>query len=114
MTISDFIKSRHFLFLWISNFALNIITFVIVFFKIPPTGKTAALKYNVLTGVEWYGKGMNALVIPIAGVIITAVNFYLFKKIQNGQYYYPALLIFFTTLISLTLMASVLFLTTVN
>ena len=46
-------------FLWTLCLVLNIITFLFIFFKIHPGDKTLALHYNVLIGVQWYGKGKN-------------------------------------------------------
>ena len=101
-------------FLWSVCILLNIITFLFLYFKIHPGNKTLALHYNVLVGVEWYGKGKNLYFIPGVGTAISAVNFTLYKALKNDEYFVSALTAFVSLCVQIVLLAAVLFLSQVN
>ncbi len=100
--------------LWGICIIINIITFLYIYIKIAPGTQTLALHYNVLVGVELFGKGRDLYLIPAAALIITAVNFTLYKFIKINK----DLLIFSTVLASLVvqfiLMLSAILLKQVN
>ena len=83
-------------FLWALCLLINIITFLFLYFKIHPGNKTLALHYNVLVGVQWYGKGRNLYYIPGVGFAITALNFVLYRSVKN----YPDLPAFLPAFVS--------------
>ena len=62
--LNNFFKSRRFLFLWSLCFILNIITFLLIYFKSGLSGDNVALKYTVKAGVLWYGAGKNLYALP--------------------------------------------------
>lgn len=101
-------------FLWTFSLSLNIITFLLIYFKILPSGKILALHYNVLSGVDWYGGGKNILLLPAVGLSLGLGNFILFKA-QSG---YPGFLKLLPPLVTLTvqliILAAVIFLARVN
>lgn len=101
-------------FLWMSCLILNIITFFVIVFKIRPGGKTVALHYNVLVGVEWYGKGNNLYYLPLVGFLMLLVNFWLYRSLKKTNLFFPELTIFVSMAIELILLAAVIFLQTVN
>lgn len=101
-------------FLWAVGLLLNIITFLFIYFKIQPSGQTLALHYNVLVGVEWYGKGTNLFLIPLVGLLISLVNFTLLKTLKEGKNFFIPLLGFINLCIQFVLLAAVLFLAQVN
>jgi len=114
MKLINFLKRNLFLFLWILAFCLNIITFLIVFYKINPFHRTIALKYNVLVGVEWYGKGKNLFLIPFAAFCISIVNIILYRVFKNDKHIFSFLIILITLLVQIIFLLSVLFLATIN
>ena len=101
-------------FLWTLCLCLNIITFLFLYFKIHPGNKTLALHYNVLVGVQWYGKGKNLYFIPAVGAAISAVNFTLYKALKNDEYFLSALTVFASLCVQVILLAAVLFLSRIN
>ena len=101
-------------FLWGVCLLLNIITFLFIYFKIHPGNKTLALHYNVLVGVEWYGKGKNIYFIPGVGFIISAVNFVLYKAFKDKENFLPFLTVFVSLCVQAILMISVFALAKVN
>ena len=101
-------------FLWILCLVFNIITFLFIYFKIHPGNKTLALHYNVLVGVQWYGKGKNLYFIPAAGLAISAVNFTLFKALKDDELFLSALAAFVSLCAQVILLAAALFLSRVN
>jgi len=101
-------------FLWSACLIFNIITFLFIFFKIHPGRATLALHYNVLVGVEWYGKGYNLYFIPAVGLAISAVNFVLFKALRDNTKFLSALTIFASLCAQIILLVAALFLAKVN
>jgi hypothetical protein len=101
-------------FLWTICLVLNIITFLFLYFKIHPGNKTLALHYNVLVGVDWYGKGKNLYFIPAVGAAISAVNFTLYKALKSDEYFLSVLTVFTSLCVQIILLVAVLFLSKVN
>jgi len=101
-------------FLWALCLIFNIITFLFIYFKIHPGDKTLALHYNVLIGVEWYGKGKNLYFIPGVGLALSAVNFTLYKALRNNKFFLSQLTVFVSLCAQVILLAAALFLSKVN
>jgi len=101
-------------FLWALCLIFNIITFLFIYFKIHPGNKTLALHYNVLVGVEWYGKGKNLYFIPAVGFAISLVNFILYKALKDGNDFLPPLTVFVSLAAQLILLTAALSLAAVN
>lgn len=78
-------------FLWALCLIFNIITLLLIIYKIEPSGKTLALHYNVVFGIDWYGEGNNLYQIPIAAFLITLLNFIFFKLLQSTKMFYENL-----------------------
>ena len=101
-------------FLWGVCVLLNIITFLFIYFKIHPGNKTLALHYNVLVGVEWYGRGKNLYFLPAVGLAISAVNFTVYRALKNSAIFLPALTVFMSLSAQIVLLVASLFLAKVN
>lgn len=102
------------LFLWVAAIVINIITFLLLQYKIKPSGQTVALHYNVLVGVDLYGKGTSLYSIPIVGVLLTLVNASMYRGLKNRQPFLSFLAPIVTLFIQLILLLAVLFLIRVN
>ncbi len=114
MKIFAFIRSKLFLFLWALVYCLNIITFLVILYKISPGNKNLVLKYNILVGVEWYGKGKNLYLIPFAALCISTINAVIYKKFKNNEHFYSSLIIFVSLLVQLIFLFAIMLLTRVN
>jgi hypothetical protein len=101
-------------FLWFICYCLNALTFLVLFYKIRPGNSIRALHYNVLVGVEWYGKGTNLYLIPIAAFLICSVNFILFKSLKKRPELLASLTVFISLCVQLIFLSSILFLASVN
>jgi hypothetical protein len=101
-------------FLWLLCFVINIITFLAVFYKIHPGNRTLALQYNVLVGVEWYGKARNLYFIPGIGLAISLVNLFLYGLLKDNKNFLSFLAVFVSVVVQLILLSAVLFLSAVN
>ncbi len=101
-------------FLWGLCLLLNIITFLFIYYKIHPGNKTLALHYNVLVGVQWYGKGKNLYFIPGVGFAISVINYILFRTFKNSQEFLAVLAIFVSIFSQVILLIAALFLAQVN
>lgn len=101
-------------FLWALCLIFNIITFLFIYYKIHPTNQTLALRYNILVGVQWYGQGKNLYFVPAVGLVISAVNFILFRALKNDKNFLSQLAIFVSLCAQIILLAAALFLAKVN
>lgn len=101
-------------FLWGLCLILNIITFLFIYFKIHPGNKTLALHFNVLVGVEWYGVGKNLYFLPSVGLIISAVNFTLYKALKDDKNFLSFLTVFASLCAQIIILTAALFLAKVN
>lgn len=107
-------ENNYFLFLWALCLIFNIITFFFIYYKILPTGNTFALKYNVIVGVEWYGKGYNLYQIPLVGLAIIGLNYVLSRLLKHRSDFLSAMSIFVALTVQGVFLAAVVFLKTVN
>ncbi len=73
-----------------------------------------ALHYNVLAGVEWYGKGRNLYLLPGVGLAISLINFYLYRILKNNENFFSFLSLFVTFCVQVILLAAVIFLARIN
>lgn len=102
------------IFLWGLCIFINIITFLFIYYKIHPSNKTLALHYNVLVGVEWYGKGKNLYFLPGVGLAITAINYILYKSYKISGEFMAPLTVFVSLFSQVILLMASLFLAQVN
>ena len=101
-------------FLWGLCLIFNIITFLILFFKIRGGGETVALHTNVLVGVQWYGKANNLYFIPSLGLVLSAANFLLYNKLKDNSNFLSGLTVFVSLCVQIILLAAAMFLARVN
>ena len=85
-----------------------------IFFKIHPGTQNLALHYNVLVGVEWYGKGRNLYFIPGIGLAITAVNFTLYRALKDNRFFLAELTAYVSIFVQIILLIAAMFLARVN
>jgi hypothetical protein len=112
--LQNYFKSRGFLFLWLLAFALNIITFVLIFYKSGLEGPNVALKYTVRVGVITYGEGKNLYWLPALGLIVNSLNLTLFKKLKSGHNFFLPVILSTSLLVQILLLLSVILLAAVN
>lgn len=103
------------LFLWTLSGIFNIITFFLIYTKVSSGQNQFALKYNIISGVEWYGKGSNLFFFPIIGLAVSAMNFVLYKVLKKNHVVFLKELTALTTLVfQFTLLIATFFLMKVN
>lgn len=100
--------------LWALCFLINIFSFFILYYQIHPGPKTMALHYNVLVGVEWYGKGTNLYLIPAAAFFISLTNFIIFIALKKTSEFFAPLTVFVSFCVQIILFFSIIFLAKVN
>lgn len=114
-TVSSWVeKIDKVLFLWVGSFAINIITFLFIHYKIHPSNRTLALHYNVIVGVDWYGAGKNLYSLPLIAFLLTVINMILYNALKRRQYILPFLSAIITFIVQLLILISVFFLARVN
>lgn len=101
-------------FLWGICLTINIITFFFIYFKIHPGKQNLALHYNVLVGVEWYGKGRNLYFIPGIGLAISAVNYILYRPLRDNRFFLSELTAYVSLFVQIILLIAAMFLAKVN
>jgi hypothetical protein len=107
--------SHQVLFLWIASAVALIISFFLIQFKIKPHGDfPVALHYNILVGVDAFGKARNLYVIPGAGLFIGAINFFLFRSLRRRDPFLSFLTALVSVAVSVILLIATLFLLNVN
>ncbi len=103
------------LFLWYGSGLFTIITFFLIYFKIRPRGDfQAALHYNVLIGVDNFGRGAVVYAIPAASLLILILNAVLYRALARRERFLGFLASLVTFLVSFVLLAAALFLLKVN
>lgn len=101
-------------FLWILAVIFNIVSFLVIFYQISPSGKVLALRYNVLAGVMWFGPGANLYWLPGIGILIGVANLLMSYAQKSNQYFIKFLPAFVSLTVQITIFISVLFLKRVN
>lgn len=115
MTQINIGRKDRILFLWYGSAILVIITFFLVQFKIRPHGDfPVALHYNVLIGVDAFGRGAAVYIIPAASLFVLAFNFLLYKSLARREKFLAFLTAVVAVIVSFVLCAAVVFLFQVN
>ena len=115
--LKQFLLNHRIWFLWAISVIFISISFLIIYFKIKPQESPnvpVALHYNVIVGVDLYGKGRNLFLIPITGVIIFVINAVLYKLLRYRQALLAEFAAVTTAVVSIMLCAAILFLLNVN
>jgi hypothetical protein len=113
--MKNYVNTRLFLFLWPVSLLLNIITVLVVRYKLGGNSENSvALKYNIISGVEWFGQGKNLYLIPVVGFFILVINFVLFRSLKNNGPFLATLTAFATLIVQIILLSGIVFLMQVN
>jgi hypothetical protein len=102
------------LFLWGLSIVLLIVTFAAVYYKIHSGPQLIALHYNVIVGVDLVAGKNSLFKVPLTGLVIGVVNYFLPRLIKFEPEFLSFLAGLVTVLIQLLLLASVIFLFRVN
>lgn len=109
-----FTKLNNILFLWGICFAINSIAFLFIYYKIHPTDRTLALHYNVLVGVDSYGRGKNLYYIPITAFVMSVVNFIFYKALKDTKSFLAMASVLCSIFLQIVLLVAVLFLSKID
>ena len=102
-------------FMWLASLGVTIITFIVTYYKAKTAGQSpVALHYNVIIGVDVLGPGRNLFIVPVAALVIFAINFTLYKAVPKDANLIGFLTAFTTLAASLILLVAMLFLLRVN
>ncbi|HMQ02068.1 MAG TPA: hypothetical protein PKD79_03300 [Candidatus Doudnabacteria bacterium] len=99
---------------WLSAGVVFIITLVVILFKIFSSSEVVALRYNIIIGVSEIGNRFQLLQLPLAGLLISGVNFALTKFNKSNQRILPLLASTITLAVNLILLFAALLLFRVN
>lgn len=112
--VENYLKPKRFLFLWVLAVVLNIITFLLIFFKTGLKGNNVALRYTIKAGVLWYGEGKNLYALPFLGLLANLINFTLFKKLAPKEVFLLHAVAVTSLFVQAILLVSVILLSTIN
>lgn len=65
---------RRFISFFVAAFAVNIISWLFIYYKIRPSSEIVPLHYNIFYGADLVGKGYFIYLIPAAGLFIILLN----------------------------------------
>lgn len=105
---------RNVLFLYVLAFAVNSITLLVIRYNIEPTSQTLALHYNVLSGVDLYGRGTNLYLVPFVGYLLLLLNVVFTRLIGHRDGFMAELVAGFTVATELVLLGAVGLLARIN
>ena len=104
-------------FLWAISALFTSISFLVIYYKIKPQDNPevpVALHYNVIVGVDLYGRGRNLFLVPLTGLIILILNIVIYRLLRHRQKLLAEFVVIVTAVVTMILCASVLFLLKVN
>jgi hypothetical protein len=73
-----------------------------------------ALHYNVLVGVELFGKGKSLYLLPMVTLIITIANYILYKYLKKDKNFLAVLTIFASMAVQLIMLFAAYLLAQIN
>jgi hypothetical protein len=117
LTLKKYLIKNRVLFLWIGTIVITSISFLTVYYKIRPQespDSPVALHYNVVVGVDLYGKGINLFLIPLASLVIAAVNFTVYYMMRRRQRFLADMAVVISFFVSLILLLAIVLLLRVN
>lgn len=106
--LSKFFKT--FLFPIWAAFALNIITWLIVWLKIKPGPQTTPLHYNIFYGVDYAASGYYAYLLPAIGLSIWIINYFFYIYALNKDPFAARMLILVALAVQVFVLIAVSFL----
>ena len=92
----------------------NIIHWVVLLFKIKPSGQNILLHYNVIYGSDFVEKSSYAYLIPITALLILIVNFFIASRFYKREKTAAYFLVFGTMAVQLVFFAASLVLIVAN
>lgn len=99
---------------WLLTLLVFIITLIIIFIKIFSSSEVVALRYNIIIGVSEIGNRYQLLQLPLAGLLVSGVNFTLTKLNNSSQQILPLLASTVSLAMNLFLLVAALLLFGVN
>lgn len=71
--------------MWILAGIVFILSLITIIIKVMGSSEVSSLRYNVIIGVSEIGSRYELLKLPLAGFLISAVNFFLAKYNKSNQ-----------------------------
>lgn len=102
------------LFLWIASLIFTIITFLLIYYKVSSVEPSVILHYNIITGVDLFGKKISLYKIPLTGLFVFAINYFISRSLKKDKEFLSFLASVLTLIVSSTLLVAVIFLLKVN
>lgn len=99
---------------WIGAVVVNIITFLVIYYKISPGSEPLVLHYNVILGVDIFGPGIELYRISIIGFVLLAINAAVSKLVKSPGDFLSFIASFVSFSVAVVLLAAVLFVLRVN
>ncbi len=100
--------------MWVLAVIVFILSLIIIIFKVTGSSQVSALRYNIIVGVSEIGNRWELLRLPLAGLLISAVNFFLAKYNKSNQEILALLASVVTLALNIILLLAALLLFQVN
>ncbi len=100
--------------LWLLSIIVFILSLIAIFIKVISSSEVSTLRYNVIIGVSEIGSRWELLKLPLAGLFISAVNFFLAKYNKSDQQIISLLASVVTLVLNVLLLLAAILLYQVN
>ncbi|NMC51300.1 hypothetical protein GYA54_01045 [Candidatus Kuenenbacteria bacterium] len=70
----------------LSSLFFVLLSFLAFYFLLPPQVEPVALRYSIYFGIDLIGQWWSIFLFPLAGLAITAINFYLAYKLSSRSH----------------------------
>ncbi len=99
---------RNVLFLSGLSFALNIISWLIIYAQIKPTSEVIPLHYNIFYGSDLSGPGYFLYMLPLIGLTVMVINSLFYHYAKSQQEFAGKTLIVVSLVLQILIMISVI------
>lgn len=100
--------------LWLLSIIVFILSLIAIFIKVLSSSEVSTLRYNVIIGVSEIGSRWELLKLPLAGLFISSVNFFLAKYNKSDQQIISLLASVVTLVLNIILLLAAVLLYQVN
>lgn len=89
--MSNFLKNKYIFLISLFGFLLNLLTWIILIWKIKPSVEPIPLHYNIYLGIDLIGNWKLVYILPGSGLIIYFINFIIsyiiYKRLKLISYF---------------------------
>lgn len=89
---------------------VNIISWLVIVFKIKPNSEIVPLHYNIFYGTDYAGKGYWIYLIPAVGLAFIIINFFFYRYSKEKEKFGAEMVLWVALLSQFFILLAILFL----